>query len=313
MNKVLFLSFSQIVSDYKRMMHVDFARIKEYYTNFCINYEDVDFAYIDKKGVFFGDINIDSDLNKYDFVFVYHEETIERIYRNYAKERMIKFLRRRPCFIQLDCSIWSWTQDLDIILSFVGVGIAHPYSYFKITHDNKYLIHNACIERKKYVKTDQNNKMVYIGRIKKIVHKLDRISNLITKNIDLYTFDAEDAKRLEKNKTINMNGTLEYSNIYDGLVDCSYGLCFFDNQSPCGKIWDYLSHGLPVLVEEGVGESSIITQDRLGIIFKLEELKDDHLMVEFDNKKIFDHINANHLWKNRVERWVYIINKVIGK
>lgn len=303
-----------MVYDYNRIMHVDAARVKEYYNLFCEKYKNVDYYRVDREGILNGNNNIklnDININNYDFVFIYHEEALERILKNYDREDVLKFIFSKPTFIQIDCNIWEFTKDPKTMSLFSAVGVAHPHAYDKIIHKNKYLIPNATINRKFFINSERDGKIVYIGRIKSVMDKLAHFSNIIKKNIDLYTFDSdkEYAEKLNNEEYINYMGCLEYDVLDKALLDCSYGLCFFDNESPCGKIFDYLSYGLPVLAEKKIGEAKIIADDNLGLLFDYDDLNNLSFSNNyFSNEKIFNTIQEKHLWKNRLDVWFEIIN-----
>lgn len=311
--KVLFLGYCNIVSDYNRIMHVDAARVKEYYTLFCEEYINVDYFYILKDG--YTNIDITKiQIDNYDIIFIYHEATVERLLLKYNKKDLMNFLYKKPSFIQLDCAIWGFTREQEMMSVFKAVGVAFPLSITEINNSNKYIICNATINRKKYINTNKNDDIVYIGRIKNVFDKILNFSNIIKKNINLYTFDEdiEYAKNLDKEKYINYKGCLKYSNLDESIINSSYGLCFFDNPSPCGKIFDYISYGLPVLAENKIGESKMIIDDNLGILFDYEKLNDLKFPTEyFDNFKIFNTVQEKHLWRNRVNNWFDIINTII--
>ena len=312
---VLFLSFSYIVDDYERIMHVDAARVKEYYSLFREKYKNVDYYRIDKEGILNDKNNVtvdEIDVKNYDFVFIYHEEALERI----LKHRKNDFIFSIPTFIQIDCNIWECTKDPKTMSLFSAVGIAHPHAYHEIVHKNKYLIPNATINRNFYINSENNGNIVYIGRVKNVASKLAHFSNITKKNINLYTFDSDStyAEKLNNEKYINYMGCVEYSKLDEALLGCSYGLCFFDNESPCGKIFDYLSYGLPVLAEMKIGEAKIISDDNLGVLFDFDNLNElSFLNNVFSNENIFKIIQEKHLWKNRLDVWFKIINNIIDK
>ena len=312
MIKILFLSFSAIIKDYDRLMHVDFVRIKEYYKSFIEYGNKVDSYYVDKEGNIVKNniiFNIeDIPLLEYDLIFIYHEETIARLFKKYNKEQILYFLRKIPSNIQMDCSLWGWAKDNDIISSFKNIGIAHPYSYLKLSHKFKYLIHNASIKRETYLEKNINSNIIYMGRIKKVLDKLKIFSNNIkNKKIDLYTFDSEQ-KEYINNKNIIFNNPIKYNEIGSIWGESFCGLCFCDGPTPCGKIWDYLAYGIPVLCEEGIGEYDIIKDNKLGYVFNINKWEYNlDIMNSFDNKEIFEYIQENHLWKHRVKQWINIL------
>jgi hypothetical protein len=289
-------------------MHVDFARVKEYYMLFCSNFSQVDYFFIQKDGYTNFDIN-NISLDNYDFIFIYHEATIERLLNKYNKSDLIKIISKKPSFIQLDCTIWQFTKDKDIMSLFNAVGIAYPYTINEIENNNKYIIFNATINRN-FIKTNVNDDIVYIGRIKKVYNKILEFSNIIKKTINLYTFDydIEYAKILNQEKFINYKGCLKYNELDKAIINSSYGLCFYDNPSPCGKIFDYISYGLPVLAENKIGESEIIKKYNLGILFDYNKLNEFQLPEKyFNNVEIYNNVQENHLWKNRIDLWIDII------
>lgn len=306
--KVLFLGYCNIVYDYNRIMHVDSARVKEYYTLFSSYFSNVDYYYILKDG--YTNINFNDILiNNYDFIFIYHEATIERLLNKYGKIDLINFISKKPSFIQLDCAIWQFTKDKDIMQIFCAIGVAYPYTINDIEHNNKHTIYNASISRIPII-TNMNDNIVYVGRIRNIFNKLLNFSNIVKKTINLYTFDEdiEYAKILNNEKYINYKGCLKYEELNNAIINSSYGLCFYDNPSPCGKIFDYIAYGLPVLAENSIGESEIIINDNFGILFdynKLTEFKFPE--IYFNNITIFDTVQEKHLWKNRIDLWINII------
>jgi hypothetical protein len=296
MKKVLFLSFSNLVKDYNIFMHVDSARIKEYYTLLNDRY-DVDFHVVDKESNIIPSI---TNFN-YDFIFIFHEETYHRLLKNDIS------LFTKPVFIQLDCAIWPFTHDWNIMNKFVAVGIAHPPSFEKIKHTNKYLIHNACVYQENLPKIDNNGSLLYIGRIKGKTNKLIKFSKAIKRNIDLYTFDVDD---VPNEQYIKFKGQLKYADLYKAINNHSYGLCFEGTPSPCGKVFDYLSYGLPVLYEDSIGEREILKNDNLGIFFNMNNLQNLNF-IHIDTSHILNVIHQKHLWKNRIEQWFNIIETSI--
>lgn len=313
--KVMFISFKGFIDDYSKKMHVDAVRINEYYNGFREIYGGVDFFYVTDEGFLSNNtekIMFDKNiLDKYDFVFFYHEATIEKIAKKNDRNKLLDFISTKPCFIQLDCAIWSFTRENDIMSLFKAVGISHPGSYERINHLDKHLIHNAAIDRGVPVEIDRSGKIVYIGRVNKIKDKLIEFSKKIKTEIDLYTFD-ECGPDLGKEEFITFKGDLRYNEIGDALKGCSYGLCFYDNESPCGKIFDYLSYGVPVLFESGIGEGGLIKDNKLGVSFDFGHLESISLSEEyFTSSYIFDNVNKKHLWKNRIKLWEQIIGNYL--
>jgi hypothetical protein len=311
--RVMFISFKWFINDYSKKMQVDAVRINEYYNNFKRIYGSVDFFYItddgllsNEKGVFQFDKSI---LDQYDIVFFYHEATIERIIKNNDRNKVLDFISTKPSFIQIDCANWSFTKETDIMSLFKSVGVAHPGAYNKIDHNDKHLIYNATIDRINPVDINQLGDIVYIGRVcrvNKIKDKLIEFSKKIKTNINLYTFD-ECGEDLGKEEFITFKGDLKYNEIGDALNGCSYGLCFYDNESPCGKVFDYLSYGVPVLYEYKIGENNLIN-DSMGMSFDFDNLESISLTGDyFKSEDIFKNVNENHLWENRVQIWNQII------
>lgn len=249
----------------------------------------------------------------YDFMFIFHEVTIDNIIKNYGHEYIISIIKEKPAFIQLDCSIWKFTQDARFMSYFNAIGVAHLNSFNKIIHNNKYLIYNASIKRSEVVKNG-NNSIVYIGRIKdkNKIEKIIRFSEHFKIPINLYTFDIDEIEKIKNNNYIFFKGSLPYDELYTGINNNNYGLCFKGSESPCGKIFDYISYGLPVLYEQGLGEADLIKEHNMGQEFNMNELK---LMKfqKFDNHKIYEIVQKKHLWENRINLWVKIIDDIINK
>lgn len=308
--KILFISFKGFINDYSKKMHVDAVRINEYYNNFKRLYEHVDFFYITEDGLLSNNIEIyqfdKNILNQYDIVFFYHEATIEKIIKKNDRNKLLDFISTKPSFIQIDCAIWSFTKEDDIMSLFKSIGVAHPGAYKEIDHNDKHLIYNATIDRINPVDINQLGNIVYIGRVNKVKDKLIKFSKKIKTNINLYTFD-DCGEDLDKEEFITFKGNLKYNEIGDALNGCSYGLCFYDNESPCGKVFDYLSYGVPVLFEYKIGENDLIN-DSMGMSFDFENLESISLTGDyFKSEDIFKNVNENHLWMNRIQLWNQII------
>lgn len=314
--KVLFLGFCGIIKDYDIVVHVDAIRVKEYFTLFRSHYQNVNYFSVDKDGWIYGEsdkIHLDDALLKnYDLIFMYHEVTMDRLISNYGKSEVIKFISATPSFIQLDCSIWPLTKDNAIMSNFDAIGIAHPFSYLEISHRDKHMIPNATISRKKPVNINKDGDLLYIGRVAQNVRKIRKFSQQIKKTIRLYTFDENDGALFNSDEYIKYAGALKYNSLHLGMENISYGLCFFDNQSPCGKIFDYISYGLPVLAEDLVGESKIIKDDNMGALFDIHKLHEFKLPDPyFVSTDIYDTVQEKHLWEHRTNKWFEIINNYI--
>jgi len=247
--KLAMISFKKFINDYDKKMHVDSVRINEYFKNLKSIFM-TDFYYIDGNNLIGEDkiINL-LDINffsNYDLIFFYHESTIEKIINSIGLENTNLLISKNKCVIQLDCLIWQFTLDELFMSNFNAVGISHPNSYIRLNHKNKELIHNACINREENINIDKNGDLVYIGRINQYQNKskLIKLANQIKRNINLYTFDNCDDI---KNEYITIKEPIPYSKIPDELNNKSFGICFYDNESPCGKVFDYISCGLPVL------------------------------------------------------------------
>lgn len=307
--KILFLSFINIVKNYDKPFHVDFVRVKEYYNLFINYYKYVDYLCVKKDGKSYMnniEINFNNiNFNNYNFIFIYHEVTIENIKNNYNK--IIYNILNVPTFIQLDCNLWEFTKNDEFMSLFKGVGVAYPKAYNNINHINKHLIYNATVKRQQIINNNSND-IVYIGRIndKNKLDKLIIFSEYLKINIDLYTFDNID--KIKKHKYINYKGVLSYNNLYDGLNNSKFGLCFKGSESPVGKIFDYISYGLPVLFENDIGESNIIEDNNLGLSFDMNNLN-ELILKDFNNINIYNTVVNNHLWINRFEQWKNIIEK----
>lgn len=311
--RVIFISFKSFISDYSRKMHVDAVRINEYYNNFKKIYKIVDFFYINDDGFLSNGISTleldEKILDNYDIVFFYHEATIEKIIKKNGKIKTLNFISKKPSFIQLDCSIWSFTKDDDIMSKFKSIGISHPGAYNQIKHIDKNLIYNASIDRLSPVNINNTGDIIYIGRVERVKTKLINLSKVLKTNINLYTFD-ECGKELDREEFITFKGDLKYNEIGEALNGCRYGLCFYNNESPCGKIFDYLSYGVPVLYEFKIGENNLIKESRLGESFDYDNLESISFKeYNFKSDYIFENINKNHLWVNRVKIWEHIIKK----
>lgn len=311
--RVIFISFKGFISDYSKKMHVDSVRINEYYTIFKKIYEKVDFFYITDDGSLSNNTEIfkfdKSILDNYDIVFFYHEATIEKMIKKNDRDKVLDFISKKPSFIQIDCAIWDFTREDDIMSLFKSVGISHPGSYNQIKHIDKNLIYNASIDRIKPVNINKLGDIVYIGRVDRIKTKLIKFSKNIKTNINLYTFD-ECGEDLGKEEFITFKGDLKYNEIGEALNGCSYGLCFYNNESPCGKVFDYLSYGVPVLFEERIGENNLIKDSKLGLSFDFDNLEPLSLTGDyFTSEYIFKKVNENHLWENRIQLWNKIIKK----
>lgn len=312
--RVLFISFKSFINDYSKKMHVDAVRINEYYINFKKIYEVVDFFYIGDDGFLSNSsekLEFDKNiLSRYDIVFFYHESTIEKIIKTNDRSKFLEFISEKPSFIQLDCAIWNFTKEDDIMSLFKSVGVSHPGAYNQIKHIDKNLIYNATIDRIEHVNINKLGDIVYIGRVDKVKAKLINFSKSLKININLYTFD-ECGEDLGKEEFITFKGDLRYNEIGNALDGCRYGLCFYDNESPCGKVFDYLSYGVPVLFEYKIGENNLIENNKIGLSFDCDKLESISFNEYFSSEYIFDNVNRNHLWENRVQIWSQIIKKYI--
>jgi hypothetical protein len=305
--KVAYISLGT-VDNYDKIHHVDAARWTELFlalTKTIPQVNKLDFSSIPKDN--FRNFLIDFAKDK-DFILLNNEALVKNFIKLSDESFLIDFLDNNKVLLLCDSLNWSW---LDISFDnlcehFKILAVASHSDYLSLSnsHNSDSVVHLplACTDRKINALSLSSDYFAYVGRLQKF-HR-QKFINLLSKlknikfycNLFLYQDQVFHLDGLDKN-TLKINDSVPYSKLYSALNGAAGGLAFFSGgKHPNGKVWDYLSFGLPVVYEEGIDEESMIIENNFGIsINNIEEFNAKNF------QHIFNHIKTNHLWENRAD------------
>ena len=211
--------------------------------------------------------------------------------------------------------VYKNADSVHVVSSFLKDWLASKWGAREVT------VIPCCVEttilrEKSDVKSEM--KFVYVGntsfwqKIESIIYLYRSIeSNRLGTSLTIITKDEEAVnKLLNENEILNFEvKSLSQEEVLLDLVNYDFGFLIRDNilmnnvASPV-KFVEYISRGVIPIVTEGIGDySSLVSENKLGIIIKNDLISIDELLSYYGDKNIqnrlFEH-SSNYIWDAHV-------------
>lgn len=224
-----------------------------------------------------------------------------------GENRIIECLSNKNVYLQVDGADWGWLGiEYDRLSKlFTVIGVANESDSMGL---NLPFIPLA-ISDKRDIYNSTSNRIVYIGRYKSWFNdRLHKIMSSLPRDyrIDIYTYSA-DAECLPVDlvgmSNLCVHGPIPFAEIADRVGNASWGLSFFNGHLPNGKIWEYISLGLPVIFERNVAEARILHETNAGLEIDPQYLSNLSGRIAKYTRFRTDLFRRDHTWARRAYVW----------
>jgi hypothetical protein len=307
MDRMLYISIG-VLDSYENVQHVDAVRWTELFAGFCRIRENmtkldcVDIA----RQVF--DVHHAIELMEAaNDIFVHHEACLKQLIEIVGPNVLSEMMKRKRFYLQADCLNWEWLNlnSNEYLPSFSRICVGNRFDALTrgLSH-----VPLACVKRRTIYSGD-SDVVIYLGRFQEWF--VEKTSHLLYKlrrdNMRLKVFTYQpDQRHLEKllNRFDNLEvySPISYGRLSDDLGHARFGLAFNNGPTPTGKVWDYLSLGVPVLFEEGISEDELILSENAGLSFPGTKID----LIDFSNSPALlnhDEVVSRNSWDSRAEQW----------
>lgn len=247
-------------------------------------------------------------------LFIHHESSIRSLVQLYGAERIQLLLRDKTSYLQADFMHWKWldleSKDYLPLFNEVAVGSMANALEMSLPH-----IPLGIFARDEIY--DANSKTVlYLGRYQPWFN--DRLHAIIDEltlvgfdfRIITYPRDAENiTPELRDRANVQVLGPIGYGHLVEAVGHARYGLAFLNGGAPNGKVWDYLSLGLPVIFEAGISEEQMLISRGVGLSFKGPLLSGLGASALDFNRPDLSQLRAENSWDTRAEQWLALMGK----